>query len=712
MKTTLLFIILLHIIIVTSKADEGMWLLTLLENKKMDEMQQMGLKLNAKDIYNINESSLKDAVVRFDDMCTGEIISRKGLLLTNHHCGYDFIVEHSTVENDYLKNGFWAQKQQDELPNKSINVKFLERMEDVTDQIIPALSDTMTEKERKEKISEISQQLESAAETEDYLQAEVDNFYQNSTFYLSVYKVYKDVRLVGAPPEDIGKFGGNEDNWTWPRHTGDFCLFRVYCTPEGEPAEYDKKNVPLQTESFFPVSQKGIQEGDFSMVLGFPGSTNRYMTSYEIKSLLEIIHPNRILIRGTRQEIWKQAMEKNDTIKLKYASKYASSSNYYKYSIGQKKCLEEENILQQRKELEQKFTQWAKNKDEFRDALQTINKAEQKQRPYINAIQCIKEVLTRSVDIINIASEYMPFYDFLTRDSIPKEELDAFIIDYENQLAQSFEHNDIRVEKKVAHATFPLLINNVPPDYLPVIFNDYDSSEPGKLKAFINEMYSTSIFSTKDKLKKFLENPDTNTLTSDPAFQLAKQTTETMDRLMDAFYDYKLQEQKGERFFIKGLKQMQKDKVFYPNANFTMRLTYGEISGYRPRDAVYYNYYTTLTGVMEKKDSTDSEFHVPGKLTHLYHDKKYSKYAAGGRMPVNFITNNDITGGNSGSPVLNARGELIGTAFDGNWESMCGDIYYMRDVQRCINVDIRYILFIIDQFAGADRLIREMKIIK
>ncbi len=712
MKTSLILFITLYIITLTSKADEGMWLLPLLENKNIDDMKKMGLKLDAKDIYNINESSLKDAVVRFDDMCTGEIISEKGLLLTNHHCGYDFIVEHSTVENDYLKNGFWAKKQKDELPNQGMNVKFLEHMEDVTGQILSALSDTMTEKERKEKISDISQKIETEAETEDYLQAEVEQFYKSSKFYLSVYKVYKDVRLVGAPPEDIGKYGGNKDNWTWPRHTGDFSLFRVYCNPEGEPAEYDEENVPLQAKSYFSISQKGIQKGDFSMILGYPGSTNRYMTSYEIKSLLEIVHPNRILIRGTRQKIWKKAMEKNDTIKLKYATKYATSSNYYKYSIGQKKCLEEENILQQRRELEQEFQKWAKNKKKFRDALQIINEAEENQRPYINAIQYIKEVLTKSFDIINSASEYLPFYNFLTQDSIPKEELDAFIIDYKNQLTHSFEKYDLQIDKKVALATIPLLVNNVPSKFLPGILNDYDTLGSDSLKSYINKLYNTSIFSTKEKLNNFLDNPDTTTLQSDPAFNLARQTTETLGRLMDGFYKYKLQEQKGGRYFVKGLQQMQKNRIFYPNANFTMRLTYGEISGYSPRDAVYYNHYTTLSGVMEKKDSADSEFHVPEKLTTLYHKKKYSKYATGSQMPVNFITNNDITGGNSGSPVLNARGELIGTAFDGNWESMCGDICYMKDVQRCINVDIRYILFIIDKFAGANRLIREMNIIK
>ncbi|MFW6248171.1 MAG: S46 family peptidase, partial [Bacteroidota bacterium] len=615
MKTSLILFITLYIITLTSKADEGMWLLPLLENKNIDDMKKMGLKLDAKDIYNINESSLKDAVVRFDDMCTGEIISEKGLLLTNHHCGYDFIVEHSTVENDYLKNGFWAKKQKDELPNQGMNVKFLEHMEDVTGQILSALSDTMTEKERKEKISDISQKIETEAETEDYLQAEVEQFYKSSKFYLSVYKVYKDVRLVGAPPEDIGKYGGNKDNWTWPRHTGDFSLFRVYCNPEGEPAEYDEENVPLQAKSYFSISQKGIQKGDFSMILGYPGSTNRYMTSYEIKSLLEIVHPNRILIRGTRQKIWKKAMEKNDTIKLKYATKYATSSNYYKYSIGQKKCLEEENILQQRRELEQEFQKWAKNKKKFRDALQIINEAEENQRPYINAIQYIKEVLTKSFDIINSASEYLPFYNFLTQDSIPKEELDAFIIDYKNQLTHSFEKYDLQIDKKVALATIPLLVNNVPSKFLPGILNDYDTLGSDSLKSYINKLYNTSIFSTKEKLNNFLDNPDTTTLQSDPAFNLARQTTETLGRLMDGFYKYKLQEQKGGRYFVKGLQQMQKNRIFYPNANFTMRLTYGEISGYSPRDAVYYNHYTTLSGVMEKKDSADSEFHVPEKLT-------------------------------------------------------------------------------------------------
>jgi hypothetical protein len=705
-------VMLFLVFISNTYCDEGMWLLPLIEKLNIKDMQKKGCKLDAEDIYDINSSSLKDAVAIFADMCTSEMISDKGLMLTNHHCGIDFIHEHSDIDHNYLKEGYWAGSRDEELPNPDLSVKFLEKMVDVTDEILVQLSDTMTEKERLDKINAVCFNLEQQAETELWHVADVESFFGGNRFYLSLYKEYKDVRLVGAPPMSIGKFGGDIDNWMWPRHTGDFCLFRVYTDQEGNPAEYSDDNIPFKSQAYFPVSIAGIEEGDFAMVLGFPGSTNRYMTSYEIEQLLNIIHKNRIKIRGLRQSILKKQMKKNDTIELKYATKYSRSSNYYKYSIGQSRCIKEEALISRQLMHEKEFVKWADKTAPYYYALDTIRKGVAQLAPYRHVLQYTDEAFYRSVEIIDLASQLEGFYSLLKNDSVKQEDLDTWILAFEEDEIEFFENYDKETDKKVANAMFELFKENVEPAYYPSIYNRIDSLYEG-INDFVDSMYAKSLFVSQPRLDSFFAAPDSTILLKDPAYQVFLSLDRLLGGIKDSYYDSRRKISKAKRWYIDGLLNMKKGHTFYPNANFTMRMTYGTVKGYYPRDAVYYEYQTTLKGVMEKKDTCESDYTVPEKLELLYEKQDFAKYDnASGKQPVCFITNNDITGGNSGSPIINAKGELIGTAFDGNWESMCGDIQYDPAVQRCIGVDARYMLFIIDQYAEADYLLKELKIKK
>jgi hypothetical protein len=698
------------------KADEGMWLLPLLEKLNIDKMTSMGLKLSAEDIYSINHSSLKDAVVVFGRGCTGEIVSGEGLLLTNHHCGFDAIQNHSSVEHDYLKDGFWAMTREEELPNPGLTATFLIRIEDVTQPILVNLNDTLSEKRRGEEVKRISTEIVRKATEDNHYKAMVKSFFDGNRYYLLVYEEYRDVRLVGTPPSSIGKFGYDTDNWMWPRHTGDFSVFRVYSGPDGTPAEYSKQNIPLKPKHFFPVSLRGYNEGDFTMVIGYPGNTERYMTSFEVKELMEVTHPNRIAIRGLRQDILMKDMLADEAITIKYASKYSSSSNYWKFSIGQSKGLKALKIYDKKQQLEREFTDWTnedgERKSKYGEALNLINEAVTARRPYQHALQYISECLFNGSEIIGFAGKAAALYTVLLKEPDNRQKIDSLTAELKTLGEEFYREYNESTDREVTPALLKLFYEKVPASFRPDFFTVIQSKYKGNVDYYCLTLFNRSVFANSFDFTVFIQNPSRKTLEKDMAFVAALTTQKKYRELFQNRAQFNLNYEKGQRLYIAGLMEMQENRIFYPDANSTMRLSYGSVRDYFPRDAVHYDYYTTLDGVMQKEDPSNWEFEVPGKLKDLFSRRDYGRYGEKGVMPICFITNNDITGGNSGSPVLDAEGTLIGLAFDGNWEAMTGDILFEPELQRCICVDIRYVLFIMDKYAGAGHLVDEMKIIQ
>ena len=714
MKRKLLMIIAGFLLVFSSalKADEGMWLLPLLKQLNIDVMHQKGLKLSAEDIYSVNHSSLKDAVIIFGRGCTGEIVSEQGLILTNHHCGYGAIQQHSTPEHDYLADGFWAKSFEEEIPTPGLTATFLIRMEDVTDQINAAITNDMTDEQRNKAIAEESKKIEKdATEGTDY-RGQVQSFFGGNQYFLLVYEVYNDVRLVGAPPSSIGKFGADTDNWMWPRHTGDFSVFRVYASKDNKPAEYSPENVPLKPKHFLPVSIKGVKPGDFTMIMGYPGSTERYMTSTEVDEMINITNKNRIYIRGIRQEIMLKDMQADKAVNIKYASKYAGSANYWKNSIGMNKALKRLKVYDYKKVNEEEFSKWVNASPErvskYGEALSLINEGINGRKDYYNVIQYIGESLFRGTEIVNIALMGTRLEDPLKSKN--SEEIAKTSQMMKTRAVSFYKDYNAPTDQKIAKAMFRIFAENVDPKYQPDVFNTIQSKYKGNFDKYIDDMFKKSMFADSSKLFAFLAKPSLKTLEKDPAFVAANSIYKKYQELYQAMTPSEEKLEKGQRLYIAGILEMNQGKPMYPDANFTMRLTYGEVKDYFPMDAVHYDYYTTLDGVMEKEDPNNWEFVVPQKLKDLYNSHDFGQYGENGKMHVAFITTNDITGGNSGSPVMNGNGELIGLAFDGNWEAMSGDIVFEKNLQRTICVDVRYVLFIIDKYAGDTRLIDEMKI--
>jgi hypothetical protein len=698
------------------RADEGMWLPLFIDRLNYVDMQKMGLQLTPEEIYSVNNSSLKDAIVQFGRGCTAEIISDQGLVLTNHHCGYGRIQAHSSLEHDYLSNGFWAMSLEEELSNPGLTVTFLIRIEDVTSRVLAEVTNTMTEKERGEKITAISETIQKEATDGTLYNASVRSFYEGNEFYLFVYETYKDVRFVGAPPSSIGKFGADTDNWMWPRHTGDFSLFRIYSDKDGNPAEYSKDNVPLKPKHHLPVSIAGVQKGDFSMIMGYPGGTERYMTSYGVKMALDIYNQTVVDIRAVKLDIMMEDMQADNEVRIKYASKYARISNYWKYYIGQTKGLKRLKVYDKKVTLENEFTQWVNadpsRKEKYGKALEDIAEAYKQLTAYQLISVYQSEAIRQGSEILSYASEFSNLKKELDEKVVNKEKVDKFIVQLKERAVTYFKDYNAPTDQKLLAAMLDMYYKNVPagqqPDYLKSVASKYK----GDFNRLAAEIFETSYFTNQQKVEALLINPSAKSFDKDLAYQTAKAmnnyfTEQVRPKLTEA---YELLD-RGNRAFVAGLREMNPDKKFYPDANSTMRLTYGQVLDYFPADAVHYKYYTTLTGVMEKEDPDNWEFVVPEKLKELYKNKDFGRYGEDGEMKVCFLTNHDITGGNSGSPVINGNGELIGLAFDGNWEAMSGDIAYEPELQRTINVDIRYVLFIIDKYAGATRLIDEMTII-
>lgn len=696
-----------------AKADEGMWLLPLLEKLNYQTMKDMGLKLSPDEIYNINKSSLKDAIVIFGGGCTGEIISDDGLLLTNHHCGYDRIQSHTTLENDILGKGFWAKTKKEELPNDGLEVTFLIRIEHVTEKVLEEVTSEMSEKERGEIIDKVSKELSDTATSGTHYTAEVRSFFDKNEYFLFVYETFKDVRLVGTPPESIGKFGHDTDNWVWPRHTGDFSLFRVYSAPDGKPAEYAEKNIPLKPKHHLPISLKGIEKGDFTMVLGYPGGTDRYITSWGVEELMEVTHPNRITIRGARQDVLSEDMKASKEVYNKYASKYARSSNYWKYSIGQSKGIKRLKVIERKREEEKAFANWIieEEKEEYKDVLPTIEEYYKSRRSAYNNLLAMGETF-RATEMIYLAGGLMKLAGSMSGSSDNNNDVEKVIEELKEEAGDFFKDYNRSTDKKVVAAMLETYAKLIPAERQPDFFQVIRTKYKGDYQKYTEYLFAKSIFDEKDTYLAFLDNPSLKTLKKDPAYKIFQSLMVKRGQEFQNYAKGKSDFEQARRLYTKGMLEMNPDRGYYPDANFTMRLTYGSVGDYYPADAVHYSHYTTLTGVIEKEGPVNGEFEVAPKLKELYKSKNYGPYAADGYMPVNFTTNNDITGGNSGSPVINGNGELIGLAFDGNWEAMSGDIVFEDELQKCINVDIRYVLFIIDKFAGATHLIEELTIVE
>jgi len=699
-----------------AKSDEGMWLPLFIERLNYVDMEKMGLQLTAEEIYSINNSSLKDAIAIFGRGCTSELISDQGLLLTNHHCGYGRIQAHSSVEHDYLTDGFWAENFEDELPNLTLSVTFLERIEDVTERVLGKVTEQMTEAERTDMVNAVSSEIEIEAKGEANYKCSVKSFFGGNEYYLFVYKVYKDVRLVGAPPSSIGKFGADTDNWMWPRHTGDFSLFRVYTDKDGNPAEYAKENIPMKPKHHLPVSIAGVEKGDFSMIMGYPGSTDRYLTSFGVKMAIDIRNMTVVDIREKKLEIMMEDMQADPAIRIKYASKYSRTANYWKYYIGQTKGLKRLKVYDKKIALEEEFTNWVNDdnsrKEKYGEALAYIEKAYGQLTPFELTYVYYKEAIKRGSEILKYALTFSSLNEELMEKDVNQQKVDSIVNSLNDKKDKFFKDYNAPTDQNLLAAMLEMYNKHVPADYQPDYLKTIASKYKGDFGSYAQKVFESSYFVNPAKVDELLNAPSAKKIENDLAFKTIQAIENAFDeRIQPQIDDAKFLLNNGNRLFIAGLREMQPDKKFYPDANSTMRLTYGTVQDYYPEDAVHFEYFTTLKGVMEKEDPNNWEFVVPDKLKELYQNKDYGRYGEGDIMKLCFLTDHDITGGNSGSGVVNGNGELIGLAFDGNWEAMSGDIAFEPELQRTINVDIRYVLLVIDKFAGAQRLIDEMTIV-
>lgn len=692
-----------------AKADEGMWL-PLLLGRNYEDMKKMGLNLSQEEIYSINQSSLKDAIVSFGGFCTAEVISKKGLLLTNHHCGYEAITDVSSEENNYLDDGFWATNHDMEIPIEGLTATFIIRMEDVTEQIERNFTDEMTSEERSEIINKIQNDLIEEATKGTSYSAYVRSFYEGNEFYMFVTETFQDIRLTGNPPEAIGKFGHDTDNWMYPRHTGDFSLFRVYADKSNSPAEYSDENVPYKPKHALPISIKGIKEGDFTMVFGFPGSTDRYLSSFGVEQAVSLEQPKRVDIRAKKLEIMKRYMDASTKDRLNYASNYAQVANYWKYFIGQTEQLKNNNVADKKREIESSFNAHYTNNSTYNSIFSDIEKGYVFKDDFVYSNAYMSEFIYTIPLNRNVYT-----YAYIDQMNEEGEALRAAMIQqfFGQSVIEFFEESNLDLEFELLAEVLKMYSSDLPKKQQPKMV--YKLGKKGKIDEHIAMIRETSVFADLERFTEFTNDFSFDKLHEDPLFQLVKGITDKLEEITSS-KKYEANEEmlkNARRLFIKGYREMEPNKLFYPDANSTLRLTYGQVLPYKTQDGMQMEIETYLSGVMEKEDPNNSEFHVPQKLKDLYAAKDFGEYGnADGTLSVNFISNNDITGGNSGSPVINGDGHLIGTAFDGNWEAMSGDIFFEDDLQRTISCDIRYVLFVIDKYGGATNLIEEMEIVK
>jgi hypothetical protein len=715
MRRVKLSILFVFFIVCSLSAKEGMWIPLLLEKYNLAEMQEMGFELTAQDIYDINNASMKDAVVVFGGGCTGEMISPEGLLITNHHCGYRQIQSHSSVENDYLTNGFWAMSREEELPNPGLTVRFLEYMEDVTDEVMDGTEVLETE-ERDKRLKQNTDRLEKKVSENGNYMTQVKPLFYGNKYYLYVYKVFRDVRLVGAPPSAIGKFGGDTDNWMWPRHTGDFSLFRVYADRNNEPADYSPDNVPFQPKKFFPISLDGVQPGDFTMVFGNPGSTMQYIPSHEVDIIQNQRDPDRIAIRHKKLEIIKEAMESEPKVRIQYSAKHASISNAWKKWQGEILGLERLDAVNKKLAFEAEFKDWAEANgswdSQYQQVFENFDALYFLYRDFIKASDYYSEIVMRGIEAFQVASRVNDI--IINIENNQDKRLENDLKSTLEFLPKFFKDYHQPVDEQLFEVLLPLLANDLKSEFTPEYLNTVLAKNDGE--KLVQKVYQKSILNDEQKLKELLETGDEKQLLKlrkDPLVELFNRLNFHYEANIKPVVDtLNSRINRNMKIYMAGIMEMKKGEPLYPDANLTLRVAYGKVEGYEPRDGVKYKHYTTLEGIMEKDNPEIYDYNVPERLKELFHSKDFGQYAdSEGYLPVCFTASNHTTGGNSGSPVVNAKGELIGVNFDRCWEGTMSDIMYDPEQPPNISIDIRYALFLIDKFAGAGYLLEEMELV-
>ncbi|KAA9332221.1 S46 family peptidase [Hymenobacter busanensis] len=700
-----------------ARADEGMWLPLLVKRLNQADMQKKGLKLTAEEIYDVNNASLKDAVVQLGGFCTGEFVSGQGLLLTNHHCGYDAIQSHSTPQKNLLADGFYAANKGEELKNPGLFVDILVRMEDVTGKVLEGITPQTPEAERVATVQKRQREMAEAAKENGQYVAYVRDMFAGNEYYLFVYQRFGDVRLVGAPPESVGKFGGDTDNWMWPRHTADFSMFRVYADKNNKPtAGFQEGNQPYVPKKHLPVSLQGVAESDFAMVFGFPGRTQRFLPAAGLQLTLDQSNPARIKLRDTRLKIWKEDGDQDPALRLKYASKYANIANYWKYFIGQNEGMKRLKTVDQKTAEERTLMQWiaadAARGQQYGSVLNDINQAYATMRQY-NLSSVYMNEAALGTEILTFASRLRPLYTLLKAESPDQAAIKKATDDLQEPTAEFFKDYSSSTDKKVFAALLQMYYNDVPKEQQPDIFQTVAKQYGGSMQKYADEVFGKSFLTSEAKTKQFLQKPTLQQLENDPAFKTINSLfTNYQQNIAPKMQAAQAGLGRANRLYVAAMREKNSQKVYSPDANSTIRLSYGTVRAYQGRDAVRYNYFTTAQGILEKEDATNPEFVVPKKQIELLRAKDYGRFAdKDGTLHTAFITDNDITGGNSGSPVINGRGELIGLAFDGNWEAMTGDLAYDPELKRCINADIRYVLWCIEKLGGAKHIVDEMTIV-
>ena len=696
---------------ICAHADEGMWVLKELNKQNLARMAELGFTLPIDQLYSETDPCVANAVVIFGGGCTGITVSNEGLIFTNHHCGYGSIQQLSSVEHDYLKDGFISQTKEEELPVPGLTVRYLKETVDVSDRINSQISHIRDEYRRLMAADSLGQAICDSIGTNEFLDADVVPFYNHNKYFLVVYEVFRDIRMVFAPPSSLGKFGGDTDNWMWPRHTCDFSVFRVYANADNKPAEYDANNKPYTPRYVAEISLQGYKENDYAMTLGFPGSTNRYLCSWGVRQRIEHSNKPRIEVRGIKQAIWKDAMSASDTIRIKYASKYAGSSNYWKNSIGMNKGLANLDVVARKHTEELAFADWvAKDQQrvaKYSEVLTLLEKGYTSTNAYTDALTYLNEAFSRGTEIIRLAR----MIQGVDTKGSTTEEIDTFLKDRVQMFFKDYEPS---LDQQVLAAMMKIVKERVSPDYLPEIYQTIDKKYKGDYEKYAANLFKKTALLSYDRIEKILKDPkEYKKLEKDPAAELSASVVLAIRDLQHRMSDAESDIAKGERLYFAGLQEMHPDQALSSDANFTMRLSYGSIGGYRPYDAAWYTYYTTEKGILEKEDPESDEFWVQPEILDLIRSRDFGSYAnENGELQICFLTNNDITGGNSGSPVFDKNARLIGLAFDGNWEAMSGDIAFEPDLQRCIAVDIRSVLFMIDKWGKCPRLLNELRLVK
>jgi len=686
-------------------ADEGMWMLNCLKESNWQRMKELGFELRPEQLYDTIQPSLKDAVVIFGGGCTGVTVSDKGLIFTNHHCGYSAIQSQSSVEHNYLRDGFIAKTQEEEIPIPNLSVYYLIKTVDVTAEVFAGIKDGMTEEERIKSIDEASNKIvKQYTDKKNALVARVSAYYSNNAYFLNLYEEVTDVRLVFAPPSSIGKFGDDTDNWMWPRHTGDFSVFRAYTNPDKKQG-YQKDNVPYKPKYVPKVSIEGYEKDSYAMTIGFPGRTSRYLTSWGVEQRIKSLNEPRIEVRGIKQAIWHKAMAESEAIKIEYANKYAGSSNYWKNSIGMNRGLERMHVIERKQAFEQEFRNWLNanpdKKNLYGDVLSILENSYTSTDEAQRTLTYLTEAFTGGAEIIR--------YALFANANVQRDSLQNF---FEKRLLPAYKDYEPTLDEKVLAAMLQIVKQRVSEQNLPDIYKVIDKKYKGDYAKYAADLFKNSVVPYSDKLKETFLNPKkAKSLANDPAIQLAKSVQNRLASLRDTLLKSRYDISKGERLLFAGLQEMHPEVNYPSDANSTMRMSYGRVGGYVPYDGAWYNYFTTTKGVFEKYVKDDYEFNVEPNVLDMLRKKDFGRYGNGqGDINIDFLTNNDITGGNSGSPIFDGKGRLLGLAFDGNWEAMSGDIAFEPDVQRTIGVDVRYILYIIDKWGHCQRLLDELNI--